>query len=211
MTQENNNLSFLHPQTTEHMVNGQTAYFLPISVGLAFEFRDIGKPLAKALGTLFTKTDQDYGTLNRTISPSKDADDGMQEMIIDPITVPMAEFRHKQRSEAIEELIAALTADNNKKLLGKLLLTSLGNPPKPQREGSNEPVVLWEPDELIDALPAPVLVEMLIGVAKANKGVFGPLADRVGSLATLTLSTLEQKNKDAAKEPTPEPEPLTPG
>lgn len=199
MDQTTQSLSFLDPRPTEHKINDQTTLFYPITVGMAFELRTVGRSAAQALSTFFTDTNQDYGSVDRRFG--KEGSDEGQEMVIESITPALAELRYKQRTQAIDSLIESFLNEDNKILLGKIILSSLKNTDT-------------DPSAFIETLPLPALGQLLIGVAKANKEVLGPLAGKVESLAAQAVTTVERKiqeNQENQEEVTKPETTSTPG
>jgi hypothetical protein len=157
-------LTFLEPKSTPHEVGGKKLNFYPMSIGLAFKLKSIGKPLGAALSVLFTNDKNDAGTKIRLVANEHGTQDS--EQIGEPISPELAALRLKQKSDAISNLIDAITADSTQELLGTVIMDSLRDQFKDSRPST---------EEFVTNVHMPQLVEMLIGVAKANKGVFGPL------------------------------------
>ena len=184
-------ISFLTPVEVTHEVNGEMLTFRPVSMGTLFEVKTIGAPLVKALKVLFDKHDRDFGSVYRSMTneSGKTAD---TENIIEPISVEMAKLRSTQQEESIENLIEALLSDNAKKLIGKIIIESIKTSEK------FEGVEMPPPGEFMNSIPTTSIVDFLTGVAKANKGVLGPLEDSLTDL----WATVQTKIKTAVNENT---------
>lgn len=170
-------LTFLESDSVEHEVNGTMISFHAVSLGTLFEIKVIGEPLAKALAVLFDDKGRDYGTVSRNFYQpnSGQADQRMDnELIVEPRTPEMAALRAKQREESIGGLIEALLNDKSKAVLGKLIVESMKDY---FDKGQVPPGV-----EFMNQIPATSIVDFLTGVAKANKGVLGPLAESLTGL-----------------------------
>lgn len=168
-------ISFLDNEGIEHEVNGEMLTFYPVSMGTLFKVKSIGKPLAKALAILFDDKNRDYGTVNRSMR-SEDGAGVDTEIIIDAVTVDMATLRSKQKEESIEGLIDALLDDDAKKTIGALIVESI------KKSEHFKDVDMPSPLEFMNTIPADSIIDFLTGVAKANKGVLGPLAETLTDL-----------------------------
>jgi len=149
----------------EHKVNGCDLKFYPVRVEVMFKLRRIGKPLAKALSTLFSSGDNDHGVTQRTHA------DGSTEVISEPPATSLAKFRSEQRADSLAEAVDALLDPKNGEVVGELIMDSLqdefprGNKGNPSAGG------------FMGEVSGAVLVDLLKGVAAANKEVLGPLAE----------------------------------
>lgn len=193
-------LSCFSPNFIVHEVGDQELHFYPISVGLAFKLRVIGKPLAKSLSVLFGNKDQDHGTKDITVHNEYGSED--RQIIIEPITEGLAKMRHDQRTESIERLVESLTDDKNAAVVGEIIMDSL-------REvfvkGEPKPA----PSEFITGLPLPAMGAMIMGLVKANKEVFGPLTEQVAAAASAAVSRIGAGVKtEPSEEVAEETEPL---
>ncbi len=182
-------MTFLESEGIEHIVMGETLMFHPVSMGTLLEIRSIGKPLAKAIGTLFADKTRDYGSVNRTVMQEggKGAD---TEMIIEPIGIDLAKLRSTQKEESIEGMIESLTSDDSKKALGKIIMESV------KQSEKFKDVEMPSPLEFMNSIPANSIVEFLTGVAKANKGVLGPLADTLTGLWAKAQTKIQKALSD---------------
>lgn len=182
-------MTFLESEGIEHIVMGEPLTFHPVSMGTLLEIRSIGKPLAKAIGTLFADKTRDFGSVNRSMTP-EGAKLPDTEMIIEPIGIDLAKLRSTQKSESIEGMIEALTSDDSKKALGKIIMESIAK--SDRFKGVDMP----SPIEFMNSIPANSIVEFLTGVAKANKGVLGPLADTLTGLWAKAQTKIQQALSD---------------
>ena len=104
------------------------------------------------------------------------------------------ESKAKDRSELIEGLMDALLNDKSKAVIGKLIVESM----KDYFDKGQVPPGI----EFMNTIPATSIVGLLTGVAKANKGVLGPLAESLTGLwakAKMKLdSALASENDESA-------------
>lgn len=169
---------FTSPEPIEHEVSGQIVKFWPISVGLVFRLRGLAKPLARSVAALFTNADNDtsveeisQGT-HRKISKSA-------------ISSELAKLRFEQRQVAVEQLTEGLLNDASAKVLAEVCIDSM-------REAfikKETPV-----EKFLAEIPAPAFMEMLSGVAKANKKLFDPLKKAVEGMASTILQSARPGN-----------------
>lgn len=181
-------LTFLTPNYIERTIGDQTFRFYPVSVVTAFKLRRIAKPLSKALSNLFTSKDRDFGTVHRKLK------EGDEETIVEALTPAMAKTRVEQKGEAMQELVEALTSDENIEVLGELIISSLRET-FPPGDKANPPA-----REFVSTLPLPRLVDLLWGVALANKDVLGPLTDRLHGLFSQIGEKVKARVEERAKE-----------
>lgn len=200
------NLNFGEPTYIEHTVGSgdkaKAMKFYPVSVGAMFKLRDLLSPLGKAIATLTADTSKDGGRIIRDIGepfmfngkpytiegPDKtknlvrDA-----ETIFEAITPSLAQLRDEQKSAAIQGLINAIMEEKNAMTVSEIIMDSL------RLRGTNKPPA----QEFLTEIPFPVFCDFLVGVAKANKGVFEPMGkmmapalDRIKANAALKLDGL---------------------
>lgn len=189
------------PCYVEEEVAGKKEKFWPVSVGMAFKLRRLGGSLAKALSVLFGATDrkQDQNKVIRQFASSHVDEKGKAifdfEDITEAITPAMAELRLTQRQQALEGVIEALTSEENMAVVGDIIKDSMR-----ERFKKDDPTVP-PGQEVFSMIPLPFFPSVLTGLAKANKGVFGPLGEQMGDLVqqfkTEYRITLEESKKKA--------------
>jgi len=160
-------LPFTTPEPVEHEIDGQSHKFWPISVGTLFKLRGLAKPLAKALAALLSNSQNDIGS--EVVKSGEH-----QKVSTQPITSDLAKLRFEQRQGAIEQLMEGVFNDGSAKVLAELVIDSMRED-FPDRKTDTQ--------SFLRDIPAPVFMEMLAGVAKANKKLFDPLrqkAEEVG-------------------------------
>jgi hypothetical protein len=196
MSEWKEKLSCFTPNYIEHDVCGQQVKFWPVSVGLTFELRRIGKPLAKSLSVLFSKNANDNGTQDLIEKDERGND--RRELTILPISEGLAKIRHEQQTEAIEGLVESLTNPEHAEIVGKLLMDSLREV-FPREEKKD-----WPPVQVfIKELPLPALGAMLAGLAMANQEVLGPLTETVKAKVGEVVTASNRPSDEEMAEPLP--------
>jgi hypothetical protein len=156
-----------HRASIEHVVNGQTLNFYPISVGYLFKLKSLASPLSKAIMTLLTNTSKDV--VEQT---HQELDENekirMAEVSRSAIDPELATMRLTEKQVAITEFVETILSDDTYTLLANMLMDSLKEvfPPK---DPNNPPV-----KEFQNTLTSDVIGDFAIGLYKANKGIFDP-------------------------------------
>ena len=158
-----------------HRVNGEEVTFYPLSPTALFRFEGIASDLGLALSSLFQNTKADHGYEDREFAEGR-------EFVSQPVDEAIARLRWEQRREAIEKICHAAFTKESQDLLAEVLMDSMRDVFGERKE--------WPPaTEFLNSISLEDLKDMLWGVAKANKGLLGPLAE---SLDTSFLSRLGQ-------------------
>lgn len=161
-------LAFVNVHGVPHKVNGIDVDFYPLSSVMLFKLESAAKPLAEGLSALFQNVKNDHSFEDRRFG--KDGGDG-QEFVSHAVDEKIARLRYEQREAAIEKISRALFAPESQQLLVNIIMDSMRDVFPPEQKKA------WPPaQEFLAATPGEALVEMLIGVGKANKGLLGPLA-----------------------------------
>jgi hypothetical protein len=171
--------SFISPEGVEHKVQDKVLKFYPISVKTAFAVKGVAATLVRALSTILKKHETDCAQKTRL-----DKDGKMQEVQSEAIDKSLAELRTKEREKALEEAIQALLNGDNSLVIGKMLVDSLRDVPGRDKMTSDQIKAF------VDDLPLPALVDMLVGLAKGNKAVFGPLVGKAEGLLKRGLAAV---------------------
>lgn len=184
--------SFLDSNGVEHSVCGQTLRFYPMRLSTSFMLRTVGKPLAKAFSTLFADTSRDAGVISKDIIA---ADHSGREEIGQPISVEMARLRHEQRTQAIEDIIHQFTSPTNSTLVGKLIMDSLRDDFSWKGNGEDKIIIDDKSaNEFMDSVDISSFKDFVVGLAKANKEVFGKVGEKM-ALAVEGLADRINENK----------------
>lgn len=174
------NMSFItDPKGEPHTVSGKTLVFLPISAMTLLKLKGLVEPVSKCLSVLFEDKNRDAGVVQRSDS------EGFSEVISEGVSESVLRMRSEQKSKAVEDLMKALSDDSNLDALGEVILDSL----RKHDWGGHRPPAM----EFMKYLGLPDLVQMLIGVAKANKGVFGPLESKMSGLGKKAEEILDAR------------------
>lgn len=179
------NKAFLTPKIVDHEVNEELLEFFPVSLGVVFQLKDVLRPLAFGLASIMSDTGSDRG-----YTTTKDSD-GFEQSVVNPITVDLARYRAEEKQRAILDFMEAFSDKKSRYALGRLIMDSLRN--EFPRKFEHRDV-----EEFMDAVDADTMSQLLVGVARANKGVFGPFGDM--------LTKLVSKNVKQALESEIEPE-----
>ncbi|MCP4897881.1 MAG: hypothetical protein GY906_12990 [bacterium] len=171
MAQEDQQFSFLAPHFEEQEVNGKKLKFYAVSTRTLFKLKVLASPIAKSLVTIMSGKSQDIKRTSRDFQDTTTGDLG-QETVLEPVSVNMVKLRDGQKATAIEELIEAITKDENRYIVGELICDSL------REEFPDRPVPQSTVQACMDNenMTLPTLVEIVGGVINVNKGAFGPLA-----------------------------------
>lgn len=189
--------TFLTPTFIEHEVQGQKLHFYPISVKFIFELKALGKPLAKALSTIFSNSENatanDTGATTQVVENTRE---GFKETktVMDPIGVDIAILRDSQKREAFEEAFEAFSNQDNGMLIGRMLMDSLRDHfSDEERKDRNEAL------KFIQSLNFLSLRDVLMGFIKANAKVLGPLEDMAAQFSQVVMSSLPKKDDEEPK------------
>lgn len=183
-------LSFQTPKYETSKVMGTDQNFYPVSVGMLFKLKRVGASLVDALALFFANTNNDLKTRENIIT---DKDGNIQrETTIEQLSFEMAQYRDNQKQIAWKKAFEAIFDEGNKAVIGELIMDCLREvfPRDPLsgvfREGSPQPA------EFMNEMPAVMLVDFILGVAKANRDVLGPLGQTVKSHLDLAEKRLKE-------------------
>lgn len=172
-------------QATTRTIGGQEWRFHPVSVSTMFQMRQTVIPIVDALSVLFARNNTD---VKQSIEAIRSVSEGTIERTdIEGIDVTLAQFRAKQKREALEKAVNCILAEESKLAIGKMLVDSLRDdfPTRPTPE--------TEIKAFVDALDLAAFVEMLMGFCAANAEVFGPLGRKA-------VEAAQQKVRKAIEE-----------
>lgn len=185
---------FLSPQPVEHIIDGQSYKFWPVSTKMLFQLRSMAKPIAKAIGTLLSTTQNDYA--KETVEVTAPDGGYQQRTTLQAISADLAKARHAQRTEALEALVDGMMNDANAITLALLIMDSMRD------NYQRSEVTPAGAQKFLSEVPAPAMVEMLAGVGAANKKLFDPLKAWVTEItATLKGQLAEQQRKPSEETP----------
>lgn len=198
-------IPFLTAQPFEHVVNGVSCKFYPITFGTTFKLREPAKAILKALSGLMTNRREDVGRESvETTAP----DGGRQTRVtVQPIAVDLARMRADQTQSLLADLVMTVMSDGNATMLALLIMDSMRDTYPPEKRKNQ-----IELQRFVEETPATIVVEMLMGVAKANAKLFDPLKGWVATLnATLrdSLGSLVQAVQESVPQQQPPQEATT--
>ena len=180
-------MSLFKSKTVTSKVSDVDVEFWSCSFPVIFQLKSAVGPISKVVMNLFKTGRHDVA---RYQEDGRDAEGlprrSVQELAVTP---EMAKFRAEQTNKTIQEALDGLFADQNRLLIGKVLMDSMrgiGLPRKP-----TTPQI----EEFLQDLDLGQVVEMLQGVAKANAEVFGPL---VRTWLTQAASVLRERASSAS-------------
>lgn len=190
-------LNLFSRKSTARTIGGQEWNFYPVSVSAMFQMRSTILPVVEAFSVLFARNNSD---VKQQIEEIKSVSEGtITRTEIDGIELTLAQFRAKQRREALEKAVNAILDETSKLAVGRLLVDSLRD------DFPARPVPEAEVKGFVESLDMAQLVEFLMGFAAANAEVFGPLGRGAVQAAQSKLKKAieEQAAADAAGEVRP--------
>lgn len=181
--------AFLTPKGICHEVNGIELMFYPISISTAFNLKQVARPLASSFATLMSDNSGDRGHTSMT-SKGQDGED-IEQITVNPMSVELANLRASQKEKAILDFIEAFTEPRSTNVIIRVLMDSLRDEfPRKQEQQDVE--------DFKDKLDTSTTMQLLHGVMKANKGVFGPFTKRIEALihtATAKVTVSQEPNE----------------
>lgn len=146
---------------------GKEITFYPLPVGVILKLKNTFKEAAPFLAMCFTDYSRDVEI--DTTSGVKETTDGtfpVTNTVTKAVSPSAASFRFQQKERSIESLIDTLFSESTKDLLSEIICASASDAFSEEDKST-----------LLDNTPTPIFIELLIGVAEANKGAFGGLGE----------------------------------
>ena len=211
MTASETALAWLSPgKPTEHEVNGEKLRFYRLPAVVLIELRDFSKPLIRAFSTLISTTQGNVTERKRTFkTPEKirlektDAggnvgfediavlDEG-NEVERAAISPELAQHRIEQRCAALSEMADVFTDPSNLHLMGVMICNCLRD------QFPKRPVPTADVGQFIAQVELPALLQMLMGVVKANFHLFKSLEGKVQAAVNAALAKLDPESPNSA-------------
>lgn len=165
--------TYLQPNHIERKVGNETVKFWPVTGRTAFKMRRVGEPLTKVLSVLFQSRKTDVGRQSvQTPVFENGVLKGMSEQTTElACGADVLKFRGAQMDQAVSQLWAVGMSDEVLNMLCEFIIDS-----------AREEFKGWTPQKFQDEVPITVIPALVAGVIDANKGVFGPLAQRLDGL-----------------------------
>ena len=179
---------FLNPKYVEYEVNDITLNFYPISISTAFNLKKIARPLASSFSVIMSDSSGDRGHTSMT-NKGVDGESDIEQITVNPMTVELANFRSGQKEKAILDFIEAFTEKSSTDVIMRVIMDSL-------RDEFNRKVEKADVDEFKDQLDVSTTVQLLMGVAKANKSIFGPFMERIEALIQNATAKVSRKQEE---------------
>lgn len=192
--------SFFVDEHVTSEVQGQERRFLACSLDEMFKLKSLAQPLAEALTAFFSNTKDDAGIVSRNTQTPEGASEG--EYIRDAISLDVIKFRAEQKKQALANLFEAFSSEDNQLILAGIIKDSLRG---------HEEVAKMDVKAFKKTIPAPAFGSLLVGVAKANKGVIGPLSEILDSSLAESLKTKIQEKLLGDEPESDEDKPQTAG
>lgn len=186
-----------------HEVEGDTYNFYRVSAGALFALREAAKVIGGAFAVLMDSTARDSGSTVTSFVAGESVPAG-QTTACQAATPEVIKLRLDSKSKAVRDIIDAITDQKNVNVFAQLVIDSLAE--TFPRDAKDNPT----PDQFMKEVDPSALVGMVIGVAKANKGMFGPLGEMLGGLTKTLQDAISVKLAPFAASPAPSPAP-TPG
>lgn len=197
--------SIEHPVGVQEDGSPRMVRFYPISAQLASTLRAVVGPLAQALMILFQNEDRDQAERIKQTPTEMER----SVLAIDPA---LAKERHDQRQKAASLVIEGLMSQQSLGSLAEVIMDSLRDDYPVGKPRTPEDV-----KKFLRETPLPLMTPLVIGVAKANAGLFGPFADLVSADAIRALrkkilagqeapAAAEAPRTGVAESPAPAPE-----
>lgn len=196
-------LCYSTPSFVEHKVNGKNQKFYPITPAHLFRLRRLGEEAAKAISFITSDRSKDIKTTQQT---TRTGENGIESVIqTDAVALQLAEYRDKKKADAWSGLVTVVMDPETLNVLAGIIMESMRDV-----FGTKDfPLDRPSEDQFVATFGIPTLTQMIVGVAKGNKDVLGPLGDRVFSfLAGLEenlysrVNTLSQAASKAAPDST---------
>lgn len=187
-------IAALVPAPTNHTVSGKTMRFFPSTAMMLFQLHAFGQPLIEGIAKLWEDGAKDRGQHEKRIL-NESGKGGTVEASILAITPELAELRVKMRVEGACRVFDVFSA-TNAPIIASLVMDSL-------REEFGQDRAKWPShEEFMSSIDLSVLIELIIGVLNANKGVFGPLGLQIQQAIESKAKSFAAKLNDAAGSPT---------
>lgn len=171
-----NELCYTAPKGHEHVVNGKAQKFYPVSVGLVFKLKTTARKTTKAMAAIFANNSKDVRVTDNTMSG---ANGGIERTVVtEQVDLGIAKYRDEQRQTALSDAIDALTENETLELVAEIIMDSMADVFKKDENGK---VIEPTPATFVAKTKLTTMAQMVVGVAKGNQDVFGPLASKVSS------------------------------
>lgn len=154
-------------------VAGNMVNFYPPSLPVMFQLKSAASPLAKLLTNVWNRGGHDVVRMTQVSKDERGTD--VKVVHESAISTDLAKLRSEQANSGIKDLLDQIFADQNRQLLGRVLMDSLRDdcPRKPTPK---------QIDEFMEDLDIVILGQMVQGMLRASKEAFRPLERWVKTL-----------------------------
>lgn len=184
--------------------------FWPLSVSGMYAFKSLYGPLGSAIVALTESRSSDTASVFREVGDAVRDETGKPIMFgnkplrdtessVEAISPELAKVRLSQREKAVADVVSAIMDDTNKEAFARIVIdcTRLSEQLPEMKEGMKCPPAKSLFDQIgLDAIP-----DLVKGIAKANKGVFGPLTETLGPLLAQVRGEVDKRLSENAPNP----------
>jgi len=168
-------------------IEGQAIDFYPVSGDAALMLKAVARPIARILAFITSPDGQKDQHFKQVVQ--KDAKTGEEYAVVEtqPISLDLAQYRARQRAEAIDQFINDLMSEEVRTAIGCVIIDSM----RPREDDAE--LAPARGAAFARKLDLSVLKQYLSAVAKANGALFGPLAGQAASLKEAAAKILAEK------------------
>ena len=186
------NLSHSAERTIQTAEGARTVKFWPLSLGMIARSSGMLKPIFQAIGLFTASSGTDIG---REIVHVDGKEHGTQQRTtLQAITPDLAAKRAEQREKAISMLTDAFLTEAGLRTMAALVMDS-AREEFPTRGKSPNEVAAFASEVSLESM-----VELIQGVAEANKKIFAPFLDRLKGLGAIFSQVAQRMASDLAPE-----------
>lgn len=186
-------LAFIGSKPTVVIIEDEMYNFYPLSVRQVLDLKDFLPRLAKPIALLFDDSKKnDFGQKSRTVeNGKKDTEDYMvtSEVVMEPSSIEMADYRSGQKQKGIEELIKIITDSQLEELVHGVIMSSMKEYIDPREAPPAS--------TFFEQIEIPTLIQMIKGVVKANERLFEPFLGYFQVVQEKLQATLNSKLEES--------------
>ncbi len=166
-------LGILSPKSVPVEINGITHKCYPMSGKMLGRLRPVVSEVSGSISEFLSAVSKgDAGTCERQIH---DGEDVSIETISDPLSPDMVDKRIETRRSSIRAFIDTALSDDTQCVAAELIMDCFRE--VFERTSDGNPVNWPSPEEYVNDTDIFIILEMLRGVAEANKRIFDPFMD----------------------------------
>lgn len=187
----------LSPSSVTEEINGRKWTFFMCSVATCARLAPVLSRLAGHVSTLLTPNNKDQGGTEETYVEGGTT---VSKTEYHPINPDLARLRTAQREKAVQGAISELLDGKNCAAIGRLLMDSLRDDFPRSETRTDEQCA-----HFVESMDAPILVQFLRGLMRANGRMFGDLGKELGRVVRQKAAELLGEDGEA---PSPDPQPV---